>query len=79
VIRSRRAIVSFVTAPTQSSRLPVVIAGVAVTSAAALLVGVGAAALFGSDEPQTVVMLFAATAVAGVVGGFVGAPFFTRR
>lgn len=55
------------------------IAGVAVTSAAALLVGVGAAALFGSDEPQTVVMLFAATAVAGVVGGFVGAPFFTRR
>ncbi|WP_433300243.1 hypothetical protein ACQP2F_02545 [Actinoplanes sp. CA-030573] len=67
------------TAPRQQRRLPSVIAGVAFTSAAALLIGVGAASLFASDKQEIVIVLFAATAMAGVVGGFVGAPYFAER
>jgi len=48
------------------------------TSAVALLIGVGSAGLFAGGRREMIMVLFSVTALAGVIGGFVFAPHFGR-
>ena len=54
--------------------LSIVIGGISLTSAAAILVGMGSVQLFGGARRDLLLVLFSVTAVAGLLGGYVFGP-----